>query len=55
MYIDEAIDLLADQGVDAEPSATAGLALFLQMKKSIPRDAKILIVSTGKTKYELGE
>jgi threonine synthase len=38
--------------VSVEPSGVAGLALLLQMKESVPSDAKILIVSTGKTKYD---
>lgn len=50
-YIDEAITLAQEQGIIGEPSGLAGLALFLQMKDSIPKDKKVLIVNTGKVKY----
>ena len=49
-YLNEAQLLAQDLGINAEPSGIAGLALLLQMKHSIPRDKKILIVNTGKTK-----
>ena len=51
-YLERAIALAHTQGIQCEPSGIAGLALLLQMKRSIPRNKKILIVSTGKTKYE---
>lgn len=50
-YLIKAINILESQGVCIEPSGAAGLALFLEMKEKIPKDKKILIVSTGKTKY----
>lgn len=50
-YLDEAIKIAASQGIACEPSGASGLALLLQMKSRIPKNAKILIVSTGKTKY----
>lgn len=49
-FIDLAIDLANKQNMTFEPSGIAGLALMLQMKHLIPKDAKILIVNTGKTK-----
>ncbi|MCA9351276.1 PLP-dependent lyase/thiolase [Patescibacteria group bacterium] len=39
-----------DRKIQSEPSALAGLGLMLQMKDQLPRDKKILIVSTGYTK-----
>ena len=49
--LDEAIALASRLGIDAEPSGISGLAMLLQLKDQIPADAKILVVSTGKTKY----
>lgn len=51
-FLDEAMVLAESLKINGEPSAIAGLALFLQMKNKIPKDKKILIVSTGKTKYQ---
>lgn len=50
-YLDVAMALAAEQGIRCEPSGIAGLGLLLQMKSKIPRDKKVLIVNTGKTKY----
>lgn len=50
-YLEEALKLAKSQGISCEPSGIASLALFLQMKNKIPKDKKILIVNTGKTKY----
>lgn len=50
-FIDDAIKIAQSQNINFEPSWIAWLALLLQMKDSIPKDKKILIVSTGKTKY----
>jgi len=50
-YLDKAIKIAESQGINCEPSGIAGLALLLQMKNKIPKDKKILIVNTGKTKY----
>lgn len=50
-FLDESIKIANKQNINAEPSGLAGLALFLQMKNKIPKNKKILIVSTGKTKY----
>tara|TARA_Y100000310_G_scaffold344558_1_gene457964 strand:- start:2055 stop:3077 length:1023 start_codon:yes stop_codon:yes gene_type:complete len=50
-FLDQAIRLSKEQEIDCEPSGIAGLALLLQMKNKIPKDKKILIVNTGKTKW----
>lgn len=50
-FIDEAMKIAKSQGITCEASGIAGLALLLQMKDKIPKDKKILIVNTGKTKY----
>jgi threonine dehydratase len=47
-YLDDAIALAAEHHVVAEPSALAGLALLLE--KGASADAKIVVISTGKTK-----
>ena len=49
--LDKAMKLAESQNINCEPSGIAGLALLLQMKNKIPKNKKILIVSTGKTKY----
>lgn len=49
-FLDGAIKLANSQGINFEPSAIVGLGMLLQMKDKIPKDKKILIVSTGKTK-----
>jgi hypothetical protein len=48
--LDAAIALATKLKINAEPSGIAGLALLLQLDGKIPKDKKILIVSTGKTK-----
>ena len=48
--LDEAILYAQKHNINAEPSALAGLALFFQMKDTILKDKKILIVSTWKSK-----
>lgn len=47
----EAVQIAAYQNIIAEPSALAGFALMLQMKNELPKDKKIVIMSTGKMKY----
>ncbi len=49
-FLDAALAIAAHQGIEAEASGIAGLALLLQMKRSIPANAKIVIVNTGQTK-----
>ncbi len=50
-YIDLAMEIAKQNNIECEPSGIAGLALLLQMKHKIPKDKKILIVNTGKTKW----
>jgi len=49
-FLDEAMKIAESQGINYEPSGIAGLALMLQVKKSLPKNKKYLIVNTGKTK-----
>jgi len=49
-FLGRAMDIAKSQGVNCEPSGIAGLALMLQMKNKLPKNKKMLIVSTGKTK-----
>lgn len=51
-YLDEAIKIANEQKINCEPSGIAGLGLLLQIKDKIPKDKKILIVNTGKTKWQ---
>lgn len=48
-FLDEALALAQSQRIQCEPSAIAGLALLLQMKDSLPKDKKMLVVNTGKS------
>ena len=50
-FLDEALKIAQSQRVQCEPSAIAGLALMLQMKNKLPKKKKILIVSTGKSRF----
>ncbi len=50
-YLDEAVKIAESQRIAFEPSGIAGLGLLLQIKNKIPKDKKILIVNTGKTKW----
>ena len=50
-FLDEAMMIAADQGLQAEPSALGGLAMLLQCSSEIPKDSKLLVISTGKTKF----
>jgi hypothetical protein len=49
IYLDEAMKIATQQDIACEYSGIAGLALMLQMKESLPRDKKILIINTGKS------
>ncbi len=49
-FITEALQIAEANNIVCEPSGIAGLALLLQQKESVPKDAKILIVNTGKVK-----
>lgn len=48
--LDKAMDMATENGVNCEPSGAAGLALLLQMRNEMPKNKKILIINTGKTK-----
>ncbi|MEX1112804.1 MAG: PLP-dependent lyase/thiolase [Candidatus Andersenbacteria bacterium] len=50
-FLLKAIKILEDQEINCEPSGAAGLALMLQTTGQLPKDKKMLIVNTGKTKY----
>jgi len=50
-YLDEAIEMAESQGINCEPSGISGLALMLQLRNELPKDKKMLIVNTGKTKF----
>lgn len=47
-FLEDAILLAEKQQIVAEPSGITGLALLLQMRKTINPDKKILIVNTGR-------
>ncbi len=49
-YLYPALNIFEQNNIEVEPSGAAGLALLLQMRKEIPKNSKILIVSTGKLK-----
>lgn len=49
-YIDEAIKIINKQNINSESSGLSGLAMLLQLKDKIKKDAKIIIINTGKTK-----
>jgi len=48
-YLDDAMKIAKEDNIDCEYSGIAGLALMLQMKDSLKKNDKILIVNTGKT------
>jgi hypothetical protein len=48
--LEKAIILAKKLNIVAEPSGLAGLALMLQLKEVLPKNKKMLIVSTGKTR-----
>jgi len=50
IFLDKALKIAQAQKVNCESSGIAGLALLFQIQKEIPKDKKILIVNTGKTK-----
>lgn len=49
-FLLQAIEIAEQQGIDCEPSGIAGLGMLLQMADKIPKNKKILIINTGKTK-----
>lgn len=50
-FLNKALEIANSQKINCEPSGIAGLALLLQMKDKIPKNKKILIINTGKTRY----
>lgn len=50
-YLNQAIEIAKENGINCEPSGIAGLGMLMQMKERVPKDSKILIVNTGNTKY----
>ena len=46
--IEEAFEILNSQGIRCEHSAAAGLAYFLEHKKTLPKEKKYLIINTGR-------
>lgn len=51
-FLDKAMEIATSQGIYCEPSGIAGLALMLQMEDRLPKNKKMLIVNTGKTKLQ---
>jgi cysteine synthase len=50
-YIQEALAIAKKHNINTEESGVAGLALFLGMRRRIPRDEKVLVVNTGWLPY----
>ncbi|MFA5029416.1 MAG: pyridoxal-phosphate dependent enzyme [Patescibacteria group bacterium] len=50
-YLNEAMKIAVAQKINYEPSGISGLALLLQIKNKLPKNKKILVINTGKTKY----
>ncbi len=50
-FLDEAMKIVSSQGINCGYSGISGLALMLQMKNNLPKNKKMLIINTGKTKY----
>ena len=48
-FLDQAMEIAQQNKIKCEPSGIAGLALLLQMRENVSREAKILIVNTGKS------
>ncbi|MFH0840440.1 MAG: pyridoxal-phosphate dependent enzyme [bacterium] len=53
-YLSEAMDIAEKNNIISEYSGIAGLALMLQIKDKLPKNKKILIINTGRTKYKNG-
>jgi len=51
-FLDKAMKVAESQEINCEPSGIAGLALMLQIKNKLPKDKKMLIINTGKTKLD---
>jgi len=52
-FFGAALKVAERNNIDCEPSGIAGLALMIQMKNKLPKNKKMLIINTGKTKYML--
>ncbi|MEM5778179.1 MAG: hypothetical protein QXD43_00295 [Candidatus Aenigmatarchaeota archaeon] len=52
-FLDQAIKFAEKNNIEAEPSGLGGLALFFQLKDKIPKNKKIIILNTGKTKMPI--
>lgn len=50
-YLEEAMEIAQSNKINCEYSGIAGLALMLQLGTYLPKNRKMLIVSTGRTKY----
>lgn len=50
--LNQALKIAETHNVNCEPSGIAGLALMLQMGDRLPKNKKMLIVNTGKTKLQ---
>jgi len=50
-YLDDAMEIAKANNVNCEYSGIASLALMLQLSSYLPKNKKMLIVNTGKTKY----
>ncbi len=50
-YLEKAMRLAKLQEINCEYSGISGLALMLQMKSKLPKNKKMLVINTGKTKY----
>ena len=48
-HLEQAFQCAVSQNIDCEYSGIAGLGMLLQMQDSIPNNAKICIVNTGKS------
>ncbi len=51
-FLEEATRLAEKEKISSEPSGIAGLALLMQMKEKLPNGKKMLIVNTGRTKFQ---
>ncbi len=51
-FLEKALEIAEKNKVNCEPSGIAGLALMLQMQPTLPKNKKMLVVNTGKTKYQ---
>ena len=49
-FLDQAIKIAKEQNINCEPSGIAGLGMLLQLQDKIPKNKKILILNTGKTR-----